>query len=99
MVKILKMLQATHICACEMTSILKFAASTVSRHLRILRDSDFVFENKNGKLINFQINPITSDKRIPVILSSLDFWIADDEAIIADKEKVKTIDRYEVCST
>lgn len=97
--RILKMLQTKHLCVCEITSILNLATSTVSKHLSILRESGFVIEKKEGKWVNFQINPTPSDQRVSALLSSLDFWIADDEVIISDKEKVKNVDRYQVCST
>lgn len=97
--RILKMLQTKHLCVCEITSILNLATSTVSKHLSILRESGFVIEKKEGKWVNFQINPTPSDQRVSALLSSLDFWIADDEMIISDKEKVKNVDRYQVCST
>jgi len=96
--RILKMLQSKHLCVCEITNILNLATSTVSKHLSILRESGFITERKEGKWVNFQINPTPSDQRVSAILSSLDFWISDDEIIISDKEKVKTVDRYQVCS-
>ncbi|KUG24776.1 arsenical resistance operon repressor [hydrocarbon metagenome] len=96
--RILKMLQSKHLCVCEITSVLNLATSTVSKHLSILRDSGFIIEEKDGKWVNFQINPTPSDKRVSAMLSSLDFWIADDKIITADREKVKNVDRYQVCS-
>lgn len=97
--RILKMLQTKYLCVCEITSVLNLATSTVSKHLSILRDSGFIIERKDGRWVNFEINPTPSDQRVTAILSSLDFWISDDEVIIADREKVKTVDRYEVCGT
>ena len=44
------------------------------------------------------INPRPSDARISSILSTLDFWISDDQMIISDKQKVQKVDRNEVCS-
>lgn len=96
--RILKMLQSKHLCVCEITNILDLATSTVSKHLSILRESGFITERKEGKWVNFQINTTPSDQRVSAILSSLDFWIADDEVIISDMEKVKNVDRYQVCS-
>ncbi len=96
--RILKMLQSKHLCVCEITSVLNLATSTVSKHLSILRDSGFIIEEKDGKWVNFQINPTPSDQRVSAMLSSLDFWIADDKIITADREKVKNVDRYQVCS-
>lgn len=95
--RILKMLQTKHLCVCEMTNVLNLATSTVSKHLSVLRDNGFIIEEKEGKWVNFKINPTPKDKRISAILSSLDFWIEDEEIIISDKEKVKKVDRYDVC--
>lgn len=98
-VRILKMLQVKGLCVCEIAVVLNLANSTVSKHLSILRDSGFIIEKKDGRWVNFQINTTSSDQRVTAILSSLDFWISNDEVVIADKEKVKTVDRYEVCGT
>lgn len=95
--RILKMLQTKHLCVCEIKSVLNLATSTVSKHLSILRESGFIIEQKDGKWVNFQINPTPSDQRVSAILSSLDFWISDSKTIIKDLEMVKTVDRYEVC--
>lgn len=97
--RILKMLQTKSLCVCEITEVLKLAASTVSKHLSILREAGFIIEEKEGKWVNYKINPSSSDKRITSILNTLDFWIADEEIIIADKIKVKTVDRNIVCKT
>jgi len=95
--RILKMLQTKSLCVCEITNILNLAASTVSKHLSILRESGFIIEEKEGKWVNYMINPIPSDQRISSLLSTLDFWISDDQMIIADKQKVRKVNRNEVC--
>ncbi len=97
--RILKMLQTKSLCVCEVQDILGLATSTVSKHLSILRDAGFLTEEKDGKWVNYMINPRPKDPRISSILSSLDFWISNEEIIISDKERIKTIDRYTVCKT
>lgn len=97
--RILKMLQAKSLCVCEIQDVLGLAASTVSKHLSILRETGFITEEKDGKWVNFSINAHPKDLRISSILSSLDFWISDEETIISDKEKLKSIDRFNMCST
>ncbi|MBZ0183643.1 MAG: metalloregulator ArsR/SmtB family transcription factor [Melioribacteraceae bacterium] len=97
-IRILKMLQRKHLCVCEITSILNLATSTVSKHLSILREIGFIVEKKDGRWVNFEINPTPSDQRISALLSSLDFWIGDNEFIKIDAEKLLTVDRYQVCS-
>ena len=97
--RILKMLQTKHLCVCEIKSVLNLATSTVSKHLSVLKETGFIVETKDGKWVNYKINPIPTDQRVSSFLSLLDFWIADDEIIISDKEKIKTVNRYEVCSS
>lgn len=96
--RILKMLQTKPLCVCEITDILRLAASTVSKHLSILRETGFIIEEKDGKWVNYLINPRPSDTRISSILSTLDFWISDEKTIIADKEKIQKVDRILLCS-
>jgi len=96
--RILKMLQTKSLCVCEIQDILGLAASTVSKHLSILRDAGFISEEKDGKWVNYMINSQPKDLRISSVLSSLDFWIADEATIIEDKNKLKSINRYHICS-
>ncbi len=96
--RILKMLQSKPLCVCEITEILGLATSTVSKHLSILRDAGFLLEEKEGKWINYRLNARPEDERITSFLTSLDFWIGDDEAILNDKKRLHSIDRYVICS-
>ena len=62
--RILKMLQIRSLCVCEITEVLQLATSTVSKHLSILKDTDFIIEEKNGKWVNYLINTNPSDQRV-----------------------------------
>ncbi len=95
--RILKALQTRHLCVCEIRELLDLANSTVSQHLKILKDSGFILEEKDGKWVNYMINTQPSDKRVGSILASLDFWINDEELIISDKNKVKKLNRNTIC--
>ena len=95
--RILKMLQIKPLCVCEITEVLQLAASTVSQHLSILKKEGFIYEERDGKWVNYLINPRPSDPRISAILTSLDFWIGDNKIVENDKRKVKVVDRIEVC--
>lgn len=97
--RILKALQSKVLCACEIRELLQLANSTVSQHLKILKESKFIIERKNGKWINYQVNPRPTDPRINSILSSLDFWINDNELIIKDMQIVETLNREIICKT
>ncbi|MEO8398743.1 MAG: ArsR family transcriptional regulator [Ignavibacteriaceae bacterium] len=45
------MLQSKSLCVCEITYVLELAASTVSKHLSILKKSGFITKKKEGGLI------------------------------------------------
>jgi len=96
--RILKMLQTKPLCVCEITNVLGLATSTVSQHLKILKEAGFILEEKDGKWVNYLINPRPSDSRISSLLTSLDFWIADQSVIINDKKKVLESDRNIICA-
>jgi ArsR family transcriptional regulator len=96
--RILKMLQTRPLCVCEITNVLELATSTVSQHLKILKEAGFIIEEKDGKWVNYLINPHASDPRISSLLNSLDYWIAEESVIIADKKKVMEADRNIICS-
>ena len=97
--RILKMLQMRSLCVCEITDVLQLATSTVSNHLKVLRDMGFIIEKKEGKWVNYMINSRPTDQRVSAILSQLDFWIDDQSSIIRDKELVIKVDREKVCGT
>jgi len=92
------MLQTKFLCVCEITEVLQLATSTVSQHLSILNDAGFIIEQKDGKWVNYIINPNPSDPRVSKMLTSLDFWISDDRIIIEDLQKVQIVDRNKICS-
>jgi ArsR family transcriptional regulator len=97
--RILKALQTKNLCACEIRELLNLANSTVSQHLKILRKTGFIVEEKDRKWVNYKINSNPNDPRINAVLSSLDFWINDEELIIADKNKLLHVDRNIICQS
>ena len=97
--RVLKALQTKSLCVCEIKELLNLANSTVSQHLKILKDAGFIIEEKEGKWVNYRINSQPADQRISSILSSLDFWIDDEKMIINDKKKVQCLDRNKICGS
>ncbi|KAB2907237.1 MAG: metalloregulator ArsR/SmtB family transcription factor [Ignavibacteriales bacterium] len=95
--RILKMLQVKELCVCEITAVLNLAPSTVSQHLKLLKNAGFILEWKDGKWVNYRLNPNPRDKRITAFLSAFDFWFADDSTITEDKMKAKKADREIIC--
>lgn len=97
--RILKALQSKILCVCEIRELLGLANSTVSQHLKVLKHADFIIEKKNGKWVDYEINSKSKDPRINSILSSLDFWIDDEDIIITDKIKIRNLNRDIICKS
>lgn len=97
-VRILKLLQWKSLCACEITAVLELANSTVSKHLSILKEAGFIREEKDGRWVNYSLNTATKNERVIEILVRLDFWIEEDALIKQDREKVKAVNRVNICS-
>jgi len=96
--RILKMLQIRSLCVCEITEVLQLATSTVSKHLSVLKDADFIAEEKRGKWVNYLINTNPTDPRVSSLLSRLDFWISDEATISKDRLLVNKVDRNVLCA-
>ena len=96
-IRILKMLLQKPLCVCEITEILKLAASTVSNHLSILSDAGLVIGEKDGKWINYRINKESKNNYVSSILLYLQLVLEEDETIIKDRGIISTVDRNIIC--
>lgn len=96
-IRILKMLEQRPLCVCEITEILNLATSTVSKHLSLLRDAELILDEKDGKWVNYYLNKDKSDDYVKKLLPLIKSWLPDDDIILQDKEKVKTVDRSNIC--
>ena len=97
-IRILKMLEVKSLCVCEMTEILQLATSTVSKHLSILRSAGLITDQKDGKWVNYSLNNDSAEKHINQILSLLREWLPDNATVLADRKKLQTVDRIELCN-
>jgi ArsR family transcriptional regulator, arsenate/arsenite/antimonite-responsive transcriptional repressor len=97
-IRILMILAKGPLCVCEITAILQMSVSTISKHLSILRDVGFISDEKSGKWVNYRINDCCADMPVQHILILLQLWLNKDEMVIADLEKVQSIDRNILCN-
>ncbi len=95
--RILKMLEVRPLCVCEIREILDLANSTVSQHLSILRDADFIYDIKDNKWVNYHLNKRMENDVAHALLMVLQSRSFDDEIYRADAERVYTVDRNELC--
>lgn len=97
-IRILKMLQKKPLCVCEIRSVLELATSTVSKHLSILRDAGLIQDWKEGKWINYKINP-NPGFLVSNALLYTQMQLEDDKTIISDRNKMVCADRNSLCCT
>ena len=96
-IRILKMLEVHPLCVCEITYVLGLASSTVSKHLSILRDADFIVDQKDGRWVNYCLNKDGTQNFIRNLLPLLSEWLPDDQIVTQDKEKLNFTDRNQLC--
>ena len=97
--RILKMLRIRPLCVCEMKVVLNLAASTVSKHLSVLRDAGFIYDEKESKWVNYFLNTQFTNDTIRVLLPLLSTWMPADETSQKDIELVQSVDRNKICAT
>ena len=98
-IRILKMLEVRPLCVCEITEVLQLATSTVSKHLSILRDVELIIDSKDGKWVNYELNPSGQDVNAKKLMALIGTWLNDDEVIHADVKRVREINRNMLCGT
>jgi len=95
-IRIIKMLQKKPLCVCEIRAVLKLAVSTVSQHLSILREAGLIKDWKEGKWINYKINP-EPNQIVSNALLFVQLQLEEDETVKRDRKIIETIDRVILC--
>ena len=90
--RILAMLASGELCACQITAVLKLAASTVSAHLGELRRAGVLVERKEGRWVIFRHSDDEARALIATALASL----GGDTRIEADARIVRHLRRVSV---
>jgi len=96
--RLLSMLRTGPLCVCQMTAVMKLAASTVSEHLSELRKAGVVSEKKDGRWVEYRLsaNP-TARAVLDAVWPELD----DDPESRADAVLLRELRRVpvdELCS-
>jgi DNA-binding transcriptional ArsR family regulator len=99
-VRILMALRDGELCVCQITELLGYAPSTVSKHLSLLFQARLVDSRKDGRWIYYQL----PDKKAPAMVRQALTWveksIPDSPKILGYNEQLKRIlklDPAELC--
>ncbi len=93
--RILYMLIKKPLCVCEITSILHLSQSTISGHLKVLKEAEIVEDIKSGLFVEYDINK--DNVFLNKILKYIEEEFKKEELVIVDIKKLSKANRYEIC--
>lgn len=93
--RIINMLTVKEMCVCEITEILNLSQSTVSGHLRVLKEAEIVEDKKDGLWVEY--NLYKNDEFISGLTDSILKTFKNDKNLKKDIQKAKKTDRKQLC--
>ena len=100
--RILKLLETGGLCVCQIQAVLGLAASTVSKHLAILKAAGLVNDRRDGKWIEYGLSGAADNPFAAPLLAMLRGALDRDPRIVADSKRLQQIRRIpldQLCST
>lgn len=88
--RILAMLRDGPLCGCQISAVVKLAASTVSEHLSELKRAGLVAEKKDGRWVEFRI---AASGAAEAVLAALFSELDGDPEVRADQVLTKALRR------
>jgi len=90
--RIVMMLKVKPMCVCEIREIIGSSMSTISNHLKILKEADIINFQKEDRYINYELNNTNEImQKVLVILDDL-----NDEEIQLDKQKANKTNKIDI---
>ena len=85
------------LCVCEIREVIGLSQPTISSHLKLLENNELVSFNKEGKWVNYSINPNLNSK-LSQILNDIFSMIRTDREVKKDQYRVNKVDRKKLCT-
>ncbi|OPL17484.1 MAG: hypothetical protein AVO38_00425 [delta proteobacterium ML8_D] len=85
------------LCVCEIRDLIGLSQSTISSHLKKLENSGLVNFNKDGKWINYNLDP-NLDPGTKKLLKNIISIIKDDPRIRDDLARLVNVNREDICN-
>jgi len=93
--RIINMLGEKSMCVCEITEVLKLSQSTVSGHLRVLKDAGLVEDEKDGLWVEYRL---CQDEKInDAIVNLTREALKSDPKMEEEREKALHANREVIC--
>ena len=85
-----------NLCVCEIKEIIGLSQPTISSHLKILENNELITFSKDGKWVNYGMNPYL-DIKIKQIIEGILSMIKLDDEVKKDLVRVNKVDRRKLC--
>jgi ArsR family transcriptional regulator len=92
--RIINMLCYKSLCVCEITYILQLSQSTVSGHLRVLKDAELVMDHKDKLWVDYRLN--REDRWNNEVVESIKKQAESDSLMDNDVLMVNRVDRNQI---
>jgi len=86
------------LCVCEIREIIGLSQPTISSHLKLLENNELVTFNKDGKWVNYSMNPDLNVK-LKQMLDDIFSMIKTDSEVKKDRIRVYKINRRNLCKS
>ena len=86
------------LCVCEIREIIGLSQPTISSHLKLLENNELVTFNKDGKWVNYSMNPDLNVK-LKQMLNDIFSVIKTDREVRKDCIMVYKINRRNLCKS
>ncbi|KPJ84906.1 MAG: ArsR family transcriptional regulator [Spirochaetes bacterium DG_61] len=93
--RILLMLEIRPLCVCEISEVLNIALSTISAHLKLLKSSGLIEDEKDGRWVIYRL--VRDNDFFNELLNILKEKLQNDEEVIHDRTVISHITR-EICA-
>jgi len=85
-----------NLCVCELKELIGLSQSTISSHLKKLENCELITYSKDGKWINYNLDP-NLDNDIKKLIKNINVMLKDDCQLEKDYTKLSTTKREEIC--
>ncbi|MFN8178328.1 MAG: metalloregulator ArsR/SmtB family transcription factor [bacterium] len=89
--RILKLLEKSPLCVCQIQAVLDLAPSTISKHLALLKAAGLVVDRRDGKWVEYALAERSDNPYARPLLDLLRGPLDRDGAIRADRTRLRQV--------
>jgi len=85
------------LCVCEIKELIGLSQPTISSHLKKLENSGLITYSKDGKWINYNLNP-GLDNNTKRLIKDIIIMLKNDRQLEKDQVRLNSINREDICN-